>query len=69
MTMGDAAIRALQQLDDCGYSDHLSYILHMLDTPAFFKAYLAGEYHPEGIMAFGKTHGNVINRLVGQAAV
>ena len=64
MEMGEQTIRALQQLDDNGYSGHLSYILHMLDTPAFLKTYLAGEYYPEAVMAFGKTHGIIINRVV-----
>ena len=68
MAMGDQAIRALQQLDDTGYSGHLSYILFMLDSPAFLKTYLSGRYHPEAVMAFGKTHGIVINRVMVQAA-
>jgi Fe-S-cluster containining protein len=62
MVMGDQAIRALQQLDDNGYSGHLSYILAMLETPAFLSSYLAGEYRPEAVMEFGKTHGIIINR-------
>ena len=64
MAMGDEAIRALQQLDHSGYSGHLSYILYMLDTPAFLSTYLAGDYRPEAIMAFGKSHGIVVNRIV-----
>lgn len=67
MARGDEAIRALQLLDDNGYSGHLSYILHMLNTPAFLSVYLAGEYRPEAVMAFGKTHGIAINRIMGQA--
>lgn len=63
MDMGDAAIKALQKLDDNGYSGHLSYILHMLETPAFLETYIAGEYRPEAIMQFGKSHGIVINRV------
>ncbi|WP_231716579.1 YkgJ family cysteine cluster protein [Desulfosarcina alkanivorans] len=66
MALGDAAIRSLQQLDDTGYSGHLAYILFMLETPAFLDTYLAGEYRPEAIMQFGKSHGIVINRLAGQ---
>jgi Fe-S-cluster containining protein len=66
MDLGDAAIRQLQELDDAGYSGHLSYILHMLDVPAFANTYLAGDYRPEEIMQFGKSHGIVINRLAGQ---
>ncbi|GAB6905537.1 conserved hypothetical protein [Desulfosarcina cetonica] len=64
MDLGDAAIRALQSLDDTGYSGHLSYILHMLDTPAFLNVYLAGEHKPEAVMVFGKTHGIGINRML-----
>ena len=64
MALGEQAIRALQQLDDNGYSGHLSYILHMLDTPAFLEAYLAGEYRPETVKAFGRTHGIIINQVV-----
>ena len=63
MELGDVAIRALQELDDNGYSGHLSYILHMLETPAFAETYLDGEYRPEAIMQFGKSHGIVINRM------
>lgn len=64
MALGDAAIGALQRLDDTGYSGHLTYILHMLDTPAFLSRYLAGAFEPETVTAFGKTHGIVINRRV-----
>ena len=66
MAKGDEAIRALQQLDDSGYSGHLSYILYMLDTPAFLNAYVAGDYRPEAVMAFGKSHGIIINRVMGK---
>jgi hypothetical protein len=66
MAMGDATIRVLQQLDDNGYSGHLAYILYMLNTPAFLSTYLAGEYRPDAVMAFGKTHGIIINQVVVQ---
>jgi hypothetical protein len=66
MALGDAAIRALQRLDHNGYSGHLSYILHLLDTPAFSRCYLAGDFRPDAVMAFGKAHGIIINRLAGQ---
>ena len=66
MAKGDAAIRAMQQLDESGYSGHLSYILYMLDTPAFLNAYLAGDYRPEAVMAFGKSHGIIINRVIAK---
>ena len=64
MELGDDAIRQLQTLDDSGYSGHLSYILHMLNAPAFRNTYLAGDFRPEEIMQFGKSHGILINRRV-----
>jgi hypothetical protein len=67
MSKGDEAIRAMQQLDDSGYSGHLSFILYMLDIPAFLNTYVAGDYNPEAVMAFGKSHGIIINRIVRQA--
>ena len=67
MRLGDAVIRQLQELDHIGYSGHLSYILHMLDTPAFLNTYLSGDCRPEKIMQFGKSHGLLINRVVIRA--
>jgi hypothetical protein len=57
-------VKALQHLDLNGYSGHLSYILHMLETPRFRQTYLAGGSKPEEVMAFGKSHGIVINKMV-----
>ena len=64
--MGHAAdvVKALQRLDDNGYSGHLSYILHMLGAPRFMQTYLAAESKPEEVMAFGKSHDIVINKMV-----
>jgi len=64
MERGAETIRILQRQDENGYSGHLSYILHMLDTPRFLDTYTAGESRPEEIMAFGKSHGIVINKMV-----
>ena len=61
--MGDETICQLQRLDDTGYSGHLSYVLHMLDTPQFLKTYRNGQFKPEAIMDFGKTHKVLINRM------
>jgi Fe-S-cluster containining protein len=58
------AIADLQRLDRHGYSGHLSFILHLLDSPRFRATYQAGDCKPEEIMAFGRTHGIVINRMV-----
>lgn len=64
MTLAQNTLKDLQRLDDNGYSGHLSYILHMLEAPKFMETYLSGEYKPEEIIAFGKTHGIIINRMV-----
>jgi len=64
MEMAEEVIHRLQKLDDSGYSGHISYILHMLDTPAFLNVYLSGGFQPEAIMAYGKTHKIVINRMM-----
>lgn len=57
-------VTTLQRLDHNGYSGHLSYILHMLDAPKFMQTYLKGESKPEEVMAFGKSHSIVINKMV-----
>jgi len=61
-----ATVREMQRLDDTGYSGHISYILHLLDDPAFRTLYLSGGFAPEQIMKFGKAHGLTINRLAKQ---
>ena len=55
MDIASKSIKALQQLDDTGYSGHLFYVLHMLDTPVFLDTYL-NETTPQEIMFFGKSH-------------
>ncbi|MCD4721269.1 MAG: YkgJ family cysteine cluster protein [Desulfobacula sp.] len=64
MDIAGKSIKALQQLDDTGYSGHLSYILHMLDTPAFLDTYLNGDFKPREIMVFGKSHKIIINKMM-----
>lgn len=64
MELSGQAITALQRLDENGYSGHISFILHMLDSPRFLATYLAGEFRPAEVMVFGQTHGIVINRMV-----
>jgi hypothetical protein len=64
MTVAQETLKTLQLLDEHGYSGHISYILHMLDVSRFLDIYLAGELKPEEIMAFGKTHRIVINKIV-----
>jgi Fe-S-cluster containining protein len=64
MAMGDEAIRALQRLDDTGYSGHISYILYMLASDRFLETYLCGEFKPEEVTDFGKSHRILINHMV-----
>ncbi len=66
MQLGTEAVAALQRLDTHGYTGHISYILHMLDVPRFLETYLAGQFKPEEVMAFGKGHGIVINKRMVQ---
>jgi Fe-S-cluster containining protein len=62
--LGKATVRKMQQLDDTGYSGHLTFILHLLDMPGFKKLYLSGEFDPGKVAEFGKSHGLIINRFV-----
>ena len=62
--LSTATVRALQQIDDTGYSGHISHILRLLDMPRFRKLYLSGGFDPAAIMDFGKTHGIAINRFM-----
>ena len=57
-------IRRLQHIDDTGYTGHLSFILFLLENTKFLETYLAGDYRPEEIMHFGKTHRITINRIM-----
>ncbi|HID30675.1 MAG TPA: YkgJ family cysteine cluster protein [Desulfobacterales bacterium] len=57
------AVKEMQRLDDTGYSGHISFILYLLDRPAFRKPYLSGAFDPGKIANFGKTHRLVINRF------
>jgi Fe-S-cluster containining protein len=64
MAIAQKTLKTVQLLDDHGYSGPITYILHMLEVPGFIGTYLAGEMKPEEIMAFGKTHRIVINKMV-----
>ena len=61
---GRTAVAQLQAIDETGYSGHLSFILHMLGSEKFLSVYLAGEFKPEEIMVFGKSHQIAINRMM-----
>ena len=60
-------VREIQQIDNTGYSGHISYILQLLDDASFRKLYLSGGFAPERIKQFGKGHGLIINRFAKQA--
>jgi uncharacterized protein len=62
MDIANQTIKSLQQLDDTGYSGHISYILHMLNIPRFLSTYLSGEFKPEECIDFAKSHRIVINQ-------
>jgi len=36
----------------------------MLNSPGFLKTYQSGEYNPQEIMKFGKSHGIIINKMM-----
>ena len=59
-------VKKLQQLDETGYSGHISYILHLIATPDFRTLYTSGGFNPANIMKFGKKYGIVINRMVSK---
>ena len=62
MTLAQETLNRLRLLDEHGYSGHISYILHLLEMPQFRETYLAGEYKPEEILAYGKSHRLVMNK-------
>jgi hypothetical protein len=63
MVMAQKTVLALQSLDDHGYSGHISYILYLLEQPAFMEEYLSGRFNPAAIMSYGKAHGIIINQM------
>jgi Fe-S-cluster containining protein len=64
MALANTFLKDLQTLDDTGYSGHISFVLQMVNTPAFMDTYGTGGYNPKEIMVFGKSHGIIINKMV-----
>ena len=64
MVIAEEKIKERQRLDENGYSGHLSFILHMLNSPRFLKTSLGGDFKPAEMMAFGKAHRIIINKMV-----
>lgn len=65
--LAQKTVKSLQQLDDNGYSGHISFILHLLDNREFREFYQSGGFDPARIRAFGKSCGLLINRMVSAA--
>ena len=59
-----ATIRKLQQLDDTGYSGHISFVLTLLENPGFLELYRSGGFSPEAVAEFGRQHRLIINRVM-----
>jgi Fe-S-cluster containining protein len=64
MEIAESTRSRLQRLDDTGYTGHLSFILFMLNNDTFLETYLSGDFAPEQVVNYGKSHGIVINRRV-----
>ncbi len=64
MVIANQTLKDLQSLDDTGYSGHISYVLHMMNTPAFFNTYANQKFNPHEIMVFGKSHNIIINKMM-----
>lgn len=65
--LANKAVKQMQQLDNTGYSGHISFILYLLDNQVFKKLYLSGKFDPGRIKEFGKTHNIIINRLTSKS--
>jgi len=65
----NAAIRELQQLDDTGYSGHLSLVLALLESPGFLELYVSGGFRPQDVADIGRKYRLVINRVMTRSAV
>ena len=50
----------MQQLDDTGYSGHISFVLAPLENPGFFGLYRLGKFNPEAVAEFGQRHPLII---------
>jgi Fe-S-cluster containining protein len=66
VSLARETVREIQQLDDNGYSGHISYILHLLEDGGFRKIYRSGGFNPAGIAEFARAHGIAINRFAGK---
>jgi hypothetical protein len=57
-------IRKLQELDDTGYSGHMSFVLALLEYPGFLDLYQRGAFNPASVAEFGRKYRLVINRMM-----
>ena len=62
-----ATIRKLQELDDTGYSGHMSFVLTLLEYPGFLNLYHSGAFNPASVAELGRKYRLVINRMMTRA--
>lgn len=53
----------IQQLDNTGYTGHISFILELLYDPGFRKTYLNAGFDPDYVKKFAFAHKLTINRF------
>ncbi|MCD6319252.1 MAG: YkgJ family cysteine cluster protein [Candidatus Desulfofervidaceae bacterium] len=57
-------IRKIQQLDDTGYSGHISFILGLFDKIDFRKTYLSGDFQPRKLKKFMADYHITVNQYL-----
>lgn len=61
-------VERLQELDDKGYSGHLSYVLSLLNDARFMKTYLNDGFAPDEVQDLIRSHGLIIHRYAKSSA-
>lgn len=61
-------VERLQELDDTGYSGHLSYVLSLLNDARFMKTYLNDGFAPDEVKDLIRSHGLIIHRYAKSSA-
>jgi Fe-S-cluster containining protein len=61
-TLAEETVAAIQELDDTGFSGHLSHILLLLQDPDCRRIYQNGEFAPDAIRPFEFARHLFINR-------
>ncbi|MFP5212960.1 MAG: YkgJ family cysteine cluster protein [Acidobacteriota bacterium] len=61
--LAEGTVTAIQELDDTGYSGHLTFIIQLVKEARFRKTYLSGGFSPDEISVFAQQHRLAINRF------